>query len=274
MTTKFTDDDWARLTIARDEALRIGLNTEPVDRQRAETNFKKLYKMLLDFDLQKIIWIDGPNEIVNVDEAAGENPHAWWGWDYNWANYLAFLDSIPSVDINKELFEKLLVYRDLQHAHIWWSFDTCVVACEHPVELHVDDRYRLHNPYGMALRYKNGYGMYSLEGVTVTEKFIKDPGGFTLQQVKDERNAERRRLMIQYCYGLRRFLADTKAKLLDSNGNKEKLFEGEDGAKFLICTDGSTNRTYELTVPRNCATVAQAQAALSGLPVNNLLERS
>lgn len=279
MTTKkidsLPDSEWQRMFEFRNKCLTIARCTDPVDRPRAEKNFKEVYKVLLGENLEKIIWIDGPNDVVKVPEAKGENPNVWWGWDYNWTNYLHFLKDIPGVTVDPAMFAKLEAYLDLQHAHIWWSFDTCVVACERPTELHVDDKGRLHNPYGSALKYKNGYAVYALEGVRVPAKLVKSPNKYTIQDIRAERNTEIRRLSIKYGMGLINFLKETNARLLDSaKGGAEKLFEGENGTKFLICADGSTNRIYELTLPQTVATVAQAQAALSGMPSERMLERS
>ena len=102
-----------------------------------------------------------------------------------------------------------------------------------------------------------------------------EPQSVRLQDVLDEPNAEVRRILRQL-YGEDRFLADTGAELVDvdsapvdrlipgSGTITRALLQGLEGRRFLVASDGSTQRVYYMEVPMWVGTCQEAYEALSG----------
>jgi hypothetical protein len=59
----------------------------------------------------------------------------------------------------------------LEHAkelHKYYCYEGVCIAIEFPSEIHLKDHKTLHNTSGMALRYKDGYGMFAVEGESLS----------------------------------------------------------------------------------------------------------
>ncbi|HZL01303.1 MAG TPA: hypothetical protein VFC47_15560 [Caulobacteraceae bacterium] len=85
----------------------------------------------------------------------------------------------------------------------WWPYENLAVLTERPVEIHLDDRGRLHNANGAALLYPDGWGVWAINGIRVPRRVIERPETLTFEQVRDEPDAEVRRHMLDRFAGLR-----------------------------------------------------------------------
>jgi hypothetical protein len=107
-------------------------------------------------------------------------------------------------------------------------------------------------------------------GVRVDERIAFHPERLTAEEVIHERNAERRRVMLER-YGFEQLITSTKAHLLDADtdpGGPRRLLRlplGDDEA--LVCVSvrcPSTGRHYVLRVPPTMQTCRQAIAWTAG----------
>ena len=149
----------------------------------------------------------------------------------------------------------------------WWAPYKKVAIIQHRhCELHRNERGRLHNPTGMAVKYRDGWGIYRFHGVKVPAEWTG--GGLTIKALKSAANAEQRRVGIEV-YGRAKFLRDTGAKVLHADigdrADARALVEDDEAQRWLVCTDGSTGRTYTMLVPAEVTTCAQAYVALCGV---------
>jgi hypothetical protein len=107
-------------------------------------------------------------------------------------------------------------------------------------------------------------------GVSIDERIAFHPEQLTPDEILHERNAERRRVMLER-YGLERLLSAGKAELLDSDtdaGGRRQLLrlEVRDGEP-LVCVAvqcPSTGRRYVLRVPPTTQSCRQAVAWTAG----------
>jgi hypothetical protein len=53
-----------------------------------------------------------------------------------------------------------------QECGVYWTFEGKVIATEKPTGVKYDSQRRLHNPDGFAIEYKNGTGIYAINGNT------------------------------------------------------------------------------------------------------------
>jgi hypothetical protein len=101
---------------------------------------------------------DNPTE----DEVREMTNHAQFGsFEAYWVSFYAFIgdnlpvEKDPLIDVMKELIKNVGVY---------WTFDEAVVATDKPVAIKLNKDGRLHNTEGMALEYKDGSGLYAIDG--------------------------------------------------------------------------------------------------------------
>lgn len=107
-------------------------------------------------------------------------------------------------------------------------------------------------------------------GVPVDARIAFEPGSITVQEVLDEPNVERRRVLLERC-GYERFLRETDARVLDTDadrGGERKLFrvpmaQDEDLACLSVFCP-STGKPYVLRVPPTMRTCRQAAAWIAG----------
>jgi hypothetical protein len=144
----------------------------------------------------------------------------------------------------------------------WWPFRDACILTERPIELHRDERGRLHSIGGLALAYPDGWGIYAVHGVRVTEAIAK--GEFGIREIQEQANSEVRRVMIDvYERDDRgRYLRDAGAKVLHSDvdqyGHPRRLLRMEipDDEPYVAVevTDSTpqpngVHKTYTLRVP-------------------------
>lgn len=270
-------EKWHELVVYREECLRLGREVFQTDRNALTETYKNLVNLVFQKPIE-VIWTEGPKTAYKLFKDNGiktANLHETciFSWYSYWGQYLQFLCSIPNISFDQKKYKLLTTFNETAKGCMFWYCEDTIVAVDRPTVLEVNNAGRLHNPNGPAIAWADGTAFYFVEGVSVKKEYIENPLSLTLKIIQAERNAETRRALISV-YGLKRYLKDVKAKLLDST-SLEKLFEGPNGEKFLLCVDGSTGRTpYELTLPPETATIQEAQAALYGLPFKNLLKRS
>ena len=79
----------------------------------------------------------------------------------------------------------------------WWPFQNAVIITSKPIAIHRDENFRLHAEHGMALIYPDGWGIHAWHGVRVPAHVIDTPSAITIKEIRDEQNAEVRRVMIE-----------------------------------------------------------------------------
>src|SRR5579883_1010185 len=146
----------------------------------------------------------------------------------------------------------------------------CVHLTELPEGLHVVTWLDLaHTPLrqlpaslqGVQLRWR---------GVVVNERIVFHPETITTQQVLEERNVERRRVLLERL-GYERFLAETQARELhrdrDAGGERRLLYVPLHNDEPLVCLEvrcPSTGRRYLIRVPPTMRQCHQAAAWIAG----------
>lgn len=96
----------------------------------------------------------------------------------------------------------------------WFPFENVCCAWDGPLELHTDDRFRLHHDTDVAVRFSEGCGLHYMRGFHVPESMVK--GTFFIPDIDNERNVELRRIMIEK-YGLADYIEDSEAEILASD---------------------------------------------------------
>ena len=103
-----------------------------------------------------------------------------------------------------------------------YSFKEFVIISEKPTDIKMTNGV-LHNESGMSIKYADGFGVYTLNGVKVTEEIVMTPANkLSAQLLLKEKNAEVRREIVRKI-GIERVCRDLNAKTIDRCGNYELL---------------------------------------------------
>jgi len=191
--------------------------------------------------------------------------------DAMWLGYYDYLLHECGLDC----IEPLTGLIELAQCCGWWSpyADVCMLQDRHS-ELHRDDRGRLHNPDGMAVAYPDGWGFCAWHGVVVDERIIH--GQFSASDIRDEENAEIRRVMLEI-YGEDNYITEIGLSPVDTTPDDEsypfgvrgaQLYRAEmpgDEALTMVRIENCTierdgRKTYYISVPPSIQTAHEAVA--------------
>ncbi|MFE6668178.1 DUF6745 domain-containing protein [Streptomyces sp. NPDC057697] len=159
-----------------------------------------------------------------------------------------------------------------RHAGWWWPYERVVVISERPEALHRDEAGRLDRGDGPALAYRDGFALHAWRGMPVPEEFLEELKTLTPARIREEANAELRRVMLEF-YGYDRYLTESGA---------EPVHRDETGVLWRIALDGDedvvmvevvnstpepdgTHRVYWLRVPPGTRTAKDGVAWTFGL---------
>ena len=152
-----------------------------------------------------------------------------------------------------------------------------IFVSERPIEIHRNSDGNRHCEDGPAIRYADGWSVYSLDAHDIPGWIIEHPEQITVEKIEGEGNAETKRIMMER-FGYGKYLAETEAKVLDVSVLKKEysettraLMRTKDGQKWLVGSDGSTQRVYYMPVPESAKTCREAHEAISGLNEDQLL---
>ena len=116
---------------------------------------------------------------------------------------MGFYDFFHS-ELGLKCCDKLAGLIEISQSSGWfWPFREAVILTERPVSISRDGDNRLHNLTGPSLLYPDGFGVWAINGLRVDKQIIEAPETLTFEQVRDERNAEVRRHMLDRFAGLR-----------------------------------------------------------------------
>jgi hypothetical protein len=90
----------------------------------------------------------------------------WWGSP----SFVSYFREVCGLELPKDFDARALAYEaTCRSACWWWPHTGFVMVCERPSEIHRNAAGRLHRDGGKAIVWPDGWGVYSLNGVTVPE---------------------------------------------------------------------------------------------------------
>ncbi|HET9382249.1 MAG TPA: hypothetical protein VFP69_15650 [Streptomyces sp.] len=154
----------------------------------------------------------------------------------------------------------------------WWPYEKTAIICERPGELHRDEAGRLNRGDGPALAFPDGFALYAWRGMPVPADFLDGLTELTPRRIREEENAELRRVMLEH-YGYERYLEESGAEPVqrDEAGVLWRIeLEGDEPLVTVevvnsIPEPDGTHRTYWLRVPPRTRTAREGVAWTFGL---------
>ncbi|MGA6170638.1 DUF6745 domain-containing protein [Streptomyces sp. NPDC012600] len=159
-----------------------------------------------------------------------------------------------------------------RNAGWWWPYENAVVISERPRVLHRDEAGRLDHGEGPALAYGDGFALYAWRGMPVPAAFLEELASLTPHRIREEENAELRRVMLEY-YGYDRYLTESGARPVhrDETGILWRIaLDGDEDVVMVEVVNSTpepdgTHRTYWLRVPPATRTAKEGVAWTFGL---------
>ena len=173
----------------------------------------------------------------------------------------------------KDIDDSIDCWALLTHAAAGYHFGPEIVfACRKPISLQLNDNGLVHNESGPAAVWTDGYAVYAWRNIMIEADLIAKKDAITCASIAAEKNAERRRILIDI-YGEARYLIDAGATLIhkDECGELYSLAMQRDEPICMVKVQNSTPepdgsyKDYFLRVPPHMTQAKQAVAWTFGL---------
>jgi len=137
------------------------------------------------------------------------------GYWYGSPAYFAFITDVCGLKLDPGIIKQATAYRKIcESVNYIWPNTYFVMVCARPSKIQLQAG-RLHCETGRAIEYPDGWGLYSLNGVTVPEWLVITPSEkLDVSKALTEKNADIQREIIRKI-GPDRLLVETNAKTLD-----------------------------------------------------------
>jgi hypothetical protein len=153
--------------------LSIGLSTEPCDRAKAEAAITEIYA-IKGLKKPEFIWADSPfqgtvlaaqvlkgdSKVTSKEVQEQASKASYGSFEAYWVSFYAFISEQLPVETHPLMSPVIEV---VKNCGLYWTFEDLVILTEKPVEIHMKDK-KLHNPDGLALKYRNGDGIFAVNG--------------------------------------------------------------------------------------------------------------
>ena len=185
------------------------------------------------------------------------------GWWYNYYKQYDFVlnELFPEKKSQPEFvkFRKLMDH--MKEVHYVFMFEEICFISDFPKEINLNSDGRLHNIEAGALIYRDGYELYSLNGIRMEkEKAMLKPEEMTKELILNEKNADIRREHVRKLTG-QRMIEILQPKVLDEKYGYELLAIdlGDNRVRpFLKMTNPSIDTVHIEGVRPECRTVEDA----------------
>ncbi|WP_052441851.1 DUF6745 domain-containing protein [Streptacidiphilus anmyonensis] len=154
----------------------------------------------------------------------------------------------------------------------WWPYAEVALLVERPVVLDLDEAGRLHRGDGPALAYPDGFALHAWRGMPVPASLFARLATLTVEEIREEANAEVRRVMLEH-FGYDRYLAESGAQPVDRDETGVLWRIQLPGDEPLVMVEvvnstpepDGTHRVYWLRVPPSTRSAREGVAWTFGL---------
>ncbi len=140
----------------------------------------------------------------------GQHSLAWW------AHYAYCRDEL-GVNVGEQQSADLDLWLEVGRSCGWWRPRNGIVwMCERPLVQTLDDEGRLHNDTGPAILCRDSWAVWAVHGVRVSRQIVEVPDTLRATEIRDEANAEVRRVMMER-FGAERYMRELKAEMVSAD---------------------------------------------------------
>ena len=249
----------AKLAEWRDKWTAIGLSTEPANRPEAERAVIMAYaaaklppprivwcgsplsqgltraivesfaskKFTIGKSVQASVWAsveasvrDSVQASVRASVWASVRASGYGQHDANWLGFYDYFREVCELRTQTALLEGLTLLA--RHAGWFLPHEKICWIAERPSALHRDEQGRLHCENGPALSYPDKFSIWAWHGTRVSQQLIENPSSITVEQIKNEDNAEVRRCMVERM-GWQKFVELSDMKVIHADTLQAKF---------------------------------------------------
>lgn len=177
------------------------------------------------------------------------------------SSYFAFYNYMNEVlKIKFNVQEKYDWFQKTSQISLMYPLENVCIISDRPEQIHMKDG-RLHADGKPAVKYTDGFSVWSLNGVRVTKEIAETPAmKLDPKIILKEQNAEIRREIVRKI-GVERLITKLGAKVMDKRGDYELLNIniGDNRVRpYLKMRNPSINTWHVEGIHPNCKTVEQA----------------
>ena len=191
---RFVLQEWSK-TAKEGNSLETSLRTSL--RTSLETSLRTSLRASLGTSLETSLWTSN-----------------WGQQEQYWIGFYRFMELHLKIAYDPQKSGHLGWWNDIAESANWWfPYEGYCFVSERPVRCAIDEERRLHHESLAAMEFKDGWKVYAYHGVTVPAQVIETPETITIEQIKNEENAEVRRCMVERM-GWARFYSEAGMKVL------------------------------------------------------------
>jgi hypothetical protein len=277
MIESLTPEQESMMEVYREKWIDIGLSTAPLNKERAIAAVKLMYERGGIEVPDTILFAKGPLDCLEVvNQFARENGEeevslsdllASFVCGSHEAFWISFYDYFKEV-VEVENLEIIDGVSDVSKECGWVAcFDKLAVICEKPLIIKMNENNLLHCENGPAIKYSDGFEVYSWNGTRVPKKFIMKE--ITATDALTEENLELRRCACEIL-GWEAILQELDPIVINRDDDPQigELVEVEIpdiGREKYLRVQCGTGRMFALPVPPDMKTALQANAWTYGL---------
>ena len=153
-----------------------------------------------------------------------EPTNFWGGQDAHWLSFYTFAKDI-GVQYEPRDQAKLNIMSEYAQSAGWlWPYQGAAIVSERPTEINWNnDNTQLHKDGGAAVKFRDGWGVYALNGVVVPQWLAEKPHReIPAKKFAEIENVEVRREFVRKV-GIERIALELGGKVLDKSGDYELL---------------------------------------------------
>ena len=144
--------------------------------------------------------------------------------DAHWIAFYRYFQKFNVCKIENDAFES---FSKLIETNVYdvIQLDGAYIGCEMPIEVHRDSQHRLHSTGGMAIKWSDGWGIYSLWGVTFDKELFDKVTNrqITAKEVLTLKNIEQRMAALRFL-GAESVIEAAESALLNESSKGNKLY--------------------------------------------------
>lgn len=271
---KLTPQQEAKLITYREEGIRLGLATSPDLDEALVKELTQSHREICGVKpATNFLVFDSPFAASKQIPECKPSNALFGHHDAHWLSFYQFFKKECSI---KNLEKTDYLFELCKHVGwMWMSSDTTVVT-RRPEEIHLLSKPNsrggtlkvLHNYHGMALRYRDGTGVYSINGTRIPKEYhhlaALPRDSVPVEEVMGISNTEIRTEFLKKI-GIEKAFDKLGKKKLDTQtmekGGTYELFSVEMGDTtrvYLRGTCPSNEESFFEAVPPDCKTVGQA----------------
>lgn len=264
MIQTLTPEQEKQLPVYKDKYIKLGLSTEPVNKDQAEEICSRIYTELMQLPKPKVMVVDSPKAAwdtvrKNTDEKHFTWPYLCGQFDASIFSFYDYCHEVLGVQYSE--LEKYKLWASTIHLGPVWTMDEMAVVSDKPKHIHMLNGV-LHKDEAPAVEYKDGFCVYALNGVRVDKHLAMTPASkLDPTEFAKISNVEVRREFVRKV-GMERIIDHLSPEVLDTKGDYELLLVnlGEEVGKwpYLKMKNPSIGVWHLECVGKECRTVQAA----------------